>query len=245
VKTLEHPSAHPSFLELDRHALGAARTDVAAHLAGCETCRARLAPPAPPAEVPGWARQLGPRRRSWFSWPAAPRRRALGFSVAALAIVALVWTAGGNRNARVNEPGGYVGTKGGPGLWLYVKRGERVALWNGSDPVVPGDLLRLKVQPDRFGHISVFETTGKPGAYERLYDAEIASGQLTAVPVSWKVDARPGAETLVVVLGAESVSPDQVAGLLAGGEDGRHWSRRLVLAKVAGPGSARRDGTGP
>src|SRR3982751_923570 len=108
------PSPHPSFLELDRHALGGARADVATHVAGCESCQARLAHPGPASEVPAWARQLEHRRRSWFSWPALTRTRALAFAATALACVVLVWTTGGHVITRPPGFGAredYVGTK--------------------------------------------------------------------------------------------------------------------------------------
>lgn len=238
------PSQHPSFLALDRHALGIAQPEVAAHLASCEACRARLPAPAPAsaAEVPTWARQLPPRRRAWAFWPVSTKPRAFGLVVAAFACAALLWVTGD----KIRTPGGphdYVGTKGGPELWLYVKRGESVALWNGTDPVVPGDLLRIKVQPDRFKHVTVFGATRTPGEYNRLYDSAIVAGEPTALPFALKVDAQPGAETLLVVLGSAVVPPDQADKVPAGdGEnEGRRWSRRLVLPKTVSP----RDGSRP
>jgi hypothetical protein len=230
------PSLHPSFLELDRHALGVARADVASHVAGCESCQARLAHSGPASEVPAWARQLAPRRRSWFSWPVLGRTRALAFAATALACAALVWTTGASHFGRLLGSGAtqdYVGTKGGPVLWLYVKRGDRVALWNGADPVMAGDLLQLKVQPDRFTHVNVFGASKTAGAYTTLYDAPIASGQPTALAFSFRVDAESGDEALLVVLGPESISPAEVAAVLAR-DKGRYWSRHFVLPKAGG-----------
>ena len=235
-------SQHPSFLALDRHALGVAPPEVTAHVATCATCRARLAASAPAPAVPAWARALPPRRRAWFVWPVSTRPRVLGLAVAALACVALVWVTGGRFGTPVGSHD-YVGTKGGPELWLYVKRGESVALWNGSDPVIPGDLLRLRIQPDRFKHVTVFGATRTTGEYNRLYDSAIASGEPTALPFSLKVDAQAGDETLLVVLGSAEVRPDQVDKVLAGDGDtnGRWWSRRLVLSKAIN----QRDGSRP
>jgi hypothetical protein len=241
------PSQHPSFLALDRHALGVASADTAAHLAGCETCRAHLRDVAPATGVPAWALEIEAPRRPRFAWPWAPRSRKLGWGVAALACAAALWVASGHLagtpatgTGAGTGAGAYVGTKGGPEIWLYVKRGERIELWNGSDPVHPGDLLRLGVQPDRYRHISVFGGNGAPRAYTRLYDAPVAAGQPTAVPLAWKVDAQPGDETLLVVLGPEAVAPDEVGKILAQGDQGGHWSRRLTLPKAA-----PRDGAPP
>jgi hypothetical protein len=235
-------SAHPSFLALDRHALGVPQPEIAAHVAGCEACRAHVAGVAPVPEVAAWALRLEPRRPPRFAW--WPRWRALRWGVLAFASAFVLWRAAGHFTTGANsigaDVGSYVGTKGDPVLWLYVKRGERVELWNGSDPVRPGDLLRLKVQPDRYQHISVFGRTPSPRDYVRLYDAPVASGQPTALPFSWKVDAQPGDETLLVILGPASVSPAEVSDVLARGGEGRYWSRRLSLAKAL-----TRDGAPP
>jgi hypothetical protein len=235
-------SRHPSALALDRLALGVARADVAAHVAGCEACRARMPTSAPAAAVPAWARQLPPRRRSRLSWLVGSRPRVFGVAVAAFACAVVVWAGRGH----LVEPGGtrpYVGTKGGPELWLYVKRGDRVTLWNGADAVTPGDLIRLKVQPDRFEHVSVFGAAKPPGGYNRVYDGAIPSGEATALPFSLKVDAQPGDEALLIVLSSASVPADQVGKVLAGAgdKDGRWWWRRLVLSKTINP----RDGSPP
>jgi hypothetical protein len=243
-------SAHPSFLALDRHALGLERPEIVAHVAGCATCRAHVAAVEPPSEAPAWALRLGPRRAPGFAWwPLGPRLRALRWGALAFASAFVLWRAaghfttgahiggyvGGHAGAYV---GTYVGTKGDPVLWLYVKHGERVELWNGSDPVHPGDLLRLKVQPDRYQHISVFGRARAPHDYVTLYDAPVPSGQPTALPFSWKVDAQPGDETLLIVLGPASVSPAEVADVLARGAEGRYWSRRLSLVKALARGGA-------
>jgi hypothetical protein len=242
VKGSTASSPHPSFMALDRHGLGVAQPEVAAHVAGCETCRARLPAPASTAAVPTWARQLPPRPPAWFVWPVRMRPRMFGLAVAALACATLVWVAGGDLSTGVG-PHRYLGTKGGPELWLYVKRGERVALWNGTEPVTPGDLLRLTIQPDRFKHVSVFGATRKPGEYSRLYDGAIAAGEPKALPFSLKVDAQPGEESLLVVLGPAAIPPDQVDKALTGDGDNesRWWTRRLVLSKTVGP----RDGSPP
>jgi hypothetical protein len=158
--------------------------------------------------------------------------------VAALACVAVVWTA---RPRPVADDAGasapYLGRKGAPALQLFVKRGARVAPWDPAVPVAAGDLLRLEVQPDRFTHVSVFEATRPAGSYERLYDAAIAPGKATALPSAWRVDAQPGDETLVVVLGSDPVAPAEVPRLLSA-TDGRHWTRRLVVAKAADQGGS-------
>jgi hypothetical protein len=187
-----------------------------------------------PLAVPAWVRQLGPRRRGWRApwWPA---RRGFAFGVAALASVAVfaMGTLGTRRRDGSDAESGYVGTKGAPELRLFIKHGARVAPWDPSVSVVAGDLLRLEVQPDRFPHVSVFEAAGRRDTYVRIYDATIARGRTTALPSSWQVDAQPGDETLIVVLGPGSVAADEIPRLLASDEGGRYWRRRLVITKAA------------
>ena len=234
---------HPSSLELDRYSLGEAGADVTAHVAGCETCRAWLAEGAPSAVVPAWARRLSPRRRprpALRGW----RGVGVGVGVAALACAALLLAVKGHPGDRLiasRAGDGYVGVKGGPDLRLYVKRGERIEVWNGSDPVVAGDRLRLMIQPGPFPHVSVFAArTGAAGAYTRLYEAPVTRGQPAALPLSWLVDGRPGGDTLVVVLAAGAVAPADVATVLAAGDGGGRWVRRFVLATAASA-----DGSAP
>lgn len=233
---------HPSFLELDRHALGAGGADTAAHVASCETCRGHLRLLEAPAEVPAWAARLDARAPRRFGWPAALRLRTAGLAVAAFACAFVLWTAVGHVRPHITAVDGdpYVGTKGGPQLWLYVKRGDRIEIWNGVDPVRPGDLLRLKVQPDRYPHISVFGRDNAPNAYAKLYDAPVPDDRTAPLPFAWKVDGQPGDETLLIVLGPGAVTADEAASFLAHGDGGRHWVRRLVLAKTVS-----RDGAPP
>ncbi|MDB4979641.1 MAG: hypothetical protein JWM82_393 [Myxococcales bacterium] len=214
---------HPSFLALDRHALGATTPNLAAHLGTCLTCAAYVAAAPSVSPVPAWARDVEPRRTSWLT-----PLRWFGFA-AAVAGVALL----GVGVSRTRAPtGDYVGTKGGPGVSLFIKRGDDVHVWNGKEPVVAGDLLRLQVQGAGFAHVDVFEAVPEPPGYARLYEGPLAGKQTLSLPSAWEVDARPGDETLVVVLGAEAIAPSDVA-VSSRGDDPKHWVRRLVLSKRA------------
>jgi hypothetical protein len=240
VKAAGAPAEHPSFLELERHALGAARSDVGAHLAACAACRERL-PRVDASAVPTWARALGPRRRGWGARLAGAWSvpRALLVGGAAFAGVAALWVGGAHaprdRGASVVAP--ETATKGAPDVRLFIKRGERVEPWDGSEPVVAGDLLRLEVRPEGFPHISVFEVA-RDDTYARIYDAAIAPRGATALPTAWRVDATPGTETLLVVLGPDAISPAEAGALVAHPERGRHWWRLLKLAKAAAKAGA-------
>jgi hypothetical protein len=225
--------AHPSFLALERHALGATRPELAAHLAACASCAAYVADAAPSAApVPAWAREAKPRRTSWLT-----PFRSLGLAAAVAGVVLVGVNLSRPRAPDGDGVDGYIGTKGAPGAWLFLKRGDDVHVWNGNEPVVAGDLLRFKVQGAGFAHVGVFAVVPEPPGYARLYDGVLAGAQALSLPSAWEVDARSGDETLLVVLSAAPVAPGDVAGLAARGDDAQHWLRRFVLTKRA-PGKA-------
>lgn len=221
--------AHPSLLALDRFALGATSASVSAHLSGCAACRAyikQVEQAAAPTEVPAWARALGdrgaapPRRRSWLA--------GLTFGLAAAAGVVLVATRPWDAATSA-----YVGTKGGPEVWLHVNSGGKVARWDGKTGVRPGDGLRLEVQGGGFRHVNVFTPVAGSTEYQRLYAGALAGEGRSALPVAWKVDERPGDERLLVILAPAEIAPGEVARLLDRTEDGRFWVRTLVVPKRA------------
>ena len=173
----ETHQTHPSYLELDRIALGAAMPDTAAHASACATCRAYVDALAASAgaPIPSWVRAPGKARVAPRDWLRAAAARRLGVGFALLACVAVAW---GVRRPmqRAGAPSAaapYVGAKGaapqsGPALWLYVSDGRNVRLWNGQDPVAPGDVLRLKIRGAGFNNVSVFVPIASPPGYERI-----------------------------------------------------------------------------
>ena len=52
-------------------------------------------------------------------------------------------------------PPAYVAPKGMPSVAVYLARGERSVLWNGSDALRPGDRIRLKIAPEGYSWLSV------------------------------------------------------------------------------------------
>lgn len=127
--------------------------------------------------------------------------------------------------------------RGAPSVGLYIKRGARVFLWDGRQPVAAGDRLRLKVVPEGFTHVGVFATAASSSEQARLlFASEIAPEEETLLPRAWEVDDTSGAETLVVVLGRRPVSKKDLTWL---GQNRQHpselWIRTLHLRKSAGP----------
>jgi hypothetical protein len=180
-------SEHPSYLELDRAALGAEAASARAHLARCERCRhyvERLArhEPRPPAWVRELAPSRSPRRAWWFGGSFAL------VAAAAVAVVLLVFV------RRDREPS-YTTVKGAPSIAVHVKRGDDVFIWDGVERLMPGDRLRLEVAARDHRRVQVL-TAGDVS----LFDAPLPAGGSLLLPAAWEVDAQPGAETLTVVL---------------------------------------------
>jgi hypothetical protein len=178
------PPVHPSFLELDRLAVNAARPATREHVAGCAQCQAHLSRMQHEVHVPEWVRG--------GKLP-APESRWRVFAIAIAASCALL-VAGSTVLLTRGPPTD--GEKAvAPGVALFIKRDERVAQWDTRQSVAPGDSLRLQIAAQGYSHVRV--TSGS----EVLYEGELAPGASELLPVSWRVDDSPGDETLDVTLG--------------------------------------------
>ncbi|HEY0840117.1 MAG TPA: hypothetical protein VGD74_08015, partial [Vulgatibacter sp.] len=178
-------SAHPSFRELDRIAMGDRLPEASAHARDCAACSAHLerlrhveAPPAALRDAAG-ARAGSGRKRlpAWWGWAAAP---------ALAAAVATVWFAGPPEPAPPGQA--WLATKGGPSFAIFVKRGDDLVLWDGASPLVAGDRIRVRVAPKEFTHVAVGARDAS-GAWSVLYRGELGPGAEVLLPGSWEVDA--------------------------------------------------------
>lgn len=181
---------HPSFLELDRVALG---IDVASatrtHLSSCERCRLHVERLEHHEAPPAWVRDLPKPRGSRRTWLFGG-----GFALAAAAAVLLLVIARSDRDADLDPS--FTTVKGGPSVAIHIKRGDAVFVWDGLEPVSPRDQLRLEIAATGYQRVQVFAAGDVP-----LYDAPIAAGPGSMLlPTAWVVDAEPGAETLTIVL---------------------------------------------
>ena len=212
-------SGHPSFLQLDRHALGAGDGTTARHLEACAECRAHLGRLGQPVSPPEWVRALEDQPRSrWLRWP---QLAALG----ALACAAVVFAMLPGRRDPED-----LGRKGSPSVAVYVKRGERVSLWDGSAPFRAGDGLQLRVMPSGFPHATVASVEG--ASLRRLYSASVPPEGTTLLPLSFTLDAAPGPEVLLLVFSAGEPSDHELKNALVELPRGRRqWATRLTLAK--------------
>jgi hypothetical protein len=196
--------AHPSFLELDRHALKASTEATRLHVDACAECQAYLGRLQMEVAMPAWVREPRARASRWRIFALAGT-----FAAASVAGVVAYRAAGFGTSPAIG-----IEKANGPGLALYIKRGDRVILWDRREPVYPGDSLRLQIAPQGFRHVRV--TSGA----EALYEGDLATGATDFLPLSWRVDDAPGAETIDVTLTGPSQSP---------------WTERLSLTKAASP----------
>ena len=202
-------SAHPSFRELDRIALGDDLPLVRRHASACDACSAYLGTPAaPPTMAP-----LAPPPRRWR----LPRLALIGApAVAALAVAAALVLPSAPK-----EP--WIATKGAPSIAIFVKRGATMALWDGASPFQPGDRIRLRIAPHGFTHAAVAVFDPLTGGWSTLFEGEVG-GEEKLIPGSWEVDAAPETERLLVALDAGPVRLDRAA-----------WSKEFLLQKASSP----------
>jgi hypothetical protein len=211
-------NGHPSFLELDRLALGSADPQAAAHIESCETCRARVSRVQQAPPVPAWVGNLGSAKSSRRTWWAG--------SVGALAAIALVLIVVTPRRGRNGDPG----AKGAPSVAVYVKRGDVVSLWDGRAPFSSGDALRLKISPQGFGRVAVASVQGD--TITELYAGPVNARGESMLPPSWTLDGTPGPDVLLLVFSHAPLSEDGLRRAAAGlPRTSEVWATRLALTK--------------
>jgi len=222
-------TSHPSFLELDRIVLGATPSEqVREHLASCPRCSAHVENARRADAVPAWAKGLEGRAR-----PTATRRWlwAGGFASAAAAAAIVLLAV---RTPTREDGAGPTTAKGSASVAVHIKRGNRVALWDGHSKVMPEDALRLEVRPDGQRYVAVFAERASGGSthYLPLYAAPLPdSEEATVLPKAWKVDAEPGPETIVIVMSNAPVTEEKLRqGTQQLVREGA-WVRRLTLEK--------------
>jgi hypothetical protein len=223
------PPRHPSFLELDRAALGLRSPALEQHLQGCAECGAYLARVTRAEPIPAWVQAPRPdRRRAWprWGWPV--------LATAALASVLLVVLPG----TPPREGSGYVAPKSAPAVAVYIKRGDQVFLWDGQAPLVPEDRIRLQVASETHRYVTVAaRSEGGAAEWTVLYEGALSTdAPETALPASWRVDAAGGEEVLRVLFSTEPLSEARAAELFpAAPRTETLWTTELRLPKSPPP----------
>ena len=232
---------HPSFLVLDRYRLGEVPSDdVQRHIESCPDCQEYIGRIRRSLPIPDWAREVmgsQPRRRLSFAW--------VGGVTAVLVLVGigfiLLPTHQTNEAPRNTQSApGFTTVRGSASVGLYIKRGQKVFLWDGERPVHPGDRLRLKVVGGEYSHISVFlvASGGADEHLERLYSGRLDETDEGLLPRAWRVDAAPNDEVLVIALGEGPLTESDIESTSS--QDvttDALWVRRLRIPKETSQGN--------
>jgi hypothetical protein len=206
---------HPSFLQLDRFALGSGSQEISEHLRDCQMCNAHFGRCALPVAVPAWVREL-PKPRRW-------RWSFLALALSTAAAVGIVVLP--QRHPEVTA-------KGSPSVAVYLRRGERVSLWDGVQPLQAGDAVQLKVQS--FGYSRITVGAIESGKVQTLYEGAAQAGAATLLPQAFTLDGGPGGEALLVVFSSGPLSPEELrAARESQRRDSRQWATVLDLTKKA------------
>jgi hypothetical protein len=216
-------ASHPSYLALDRHALGLRSVETAAHLETCARCKGHLGALAQPEKIPAWARAL--ERAPQPGLFARMRAKILigSFALATAAAAVLV--------VARPTPASYEGSKGAPSVAVYVKHGEKISLWDGRAPLQAGDAIRLKVMGAGYSHLSVELLEGAKRT--ALYEGGVADHGETVLPNSWAFDDWAGPEHLLIVFSNSALGNAELE--LAAQQHPRTqqlWSTLLVFNKA-------------
>jgi hypothetical protein len=206
---------HPSYYALDGARLGRPLdAGAGTHVASCPACAAhlRLA-----ADRPPWLDELATAPR-----PPSPRRRAV---VAVLAAAGMAAVGLLSLRPRPTARG-----KGGPGVTVFVKRGDELFPWEPGRRLQPQDRLRLRLAPAGYAHVSV-ASLRRDRAPLILFRGP-TGGRPALLPPSFRVDDQPGEERLSVVLGHAPVADAEHARAGAG----ETWRQTFTLEKEPSPG---------
>ncbi|MCY1075955.1 hypothetical protein [Archangium lansingense] len=200
-------TSHPSFLALDRAALGDMTEEVKAHLASCPRCAGHVDAVGRPPPVPSWAVALAnetPRPTSFLA-----RLAPWGVAALAASLALVLWVPREAETPRAPMVG--LRSKGNPAVALYVKTGDTVRLWDGESPVAEGDLLRLKVMPEGFTRLTVAAAEGD--SWQVLHEGPVPERGETLLPMSWRVEPGEQSERLLIVLSHAPVPTESLASL--------------------------------
>ncbi len=193
---------HPSFLALDRVSLGHALPEVSVHLSECDECRGyleSLPQLAAAADFAAVRRAVERKPRFSLAWLLNPV-----VLVPAACVLILCMT---HHSPRVGGgDGAYVGAKGFRSVWIYVKHEADTQLWDGKRALVPGDRVRLKVDPGGYHHVQVYSLSD-PRNPISLYEGALVPGQNLTLPEAWEIDDSPAPEQLLVVFSNAPVEP--------------------------------------
>lgn len=237
------PGLHPSYFELDRMYLEAAARESGvwpAHVQRCTQCRQYIEQLRAHGDgaLPAWVHaaragakgsvgaDLWRRLWQWLLRPVTLAPTVLLTSAAVLGIVAF-WTP--TPSPHRLDP---VASKGGPAVGVYIKRGERVARWDGQAPLLPRDRIRLEVAGAGFPYVTV--ASAQSAGLKVLYAGPLSTAAPTQLPASWQLDSEGEREVLFILLSGQPL-PATGIDIKQLQKDRQVWVRELILQKVQIP----------
>ena len=206
-------SSHPSFLALDQLSLGSGSEETSSHAASCPRCQQYVQSLKTALPIPSWLEeQKESAARRWWS-QLTQSRSVLAFGVAlTLCLIAVPSI------RKYATDSGVRAKAASPSVALYVKRGERVGLWDGQMVLRPGDLVRLGIASEGYRFVRV--SSSRPDGHSMvLYQGELSPSGNTLLPAGWRLDSDGTTENLIVTL---SDGPDAAPS----------WSTRLSIQKT-------------
>ena len=213
--------SHPSYLQLDEHALGRLDPAITAHAAGCARCGAHLHVLAGPVAIPAWVKALqgespGPR---WWSLKGL-------FAVSTLAAAAAALLVASPPRPAHEE----TTPKGSPTVAVYVKAGSAVSLWNGVSPLQAGDAVQLKVRPEGFSRVTVASV--EAGEAREVYQGAVLSKGVSLLPVAFTLEGPARDLRLLLIFSRQPVAPEELKRALdEPRRDRDQWTTLLDLTR--------------
>jgi hypothetical protein len=152
--------------------------------------------------------QLQRRPRRWLAW--------LGAGVLVPLAAGIVILATFHRPSP-REPD--IGLKGGAGLLVAARRGERVFPVRPGEPLRPGDQIRFVLEHVRYPFVLIASVDGAGRAnvyvpYEGPASLEVRAGDRVEIPGSIIIDDTPGPERLFAFLSARPLDATGVRAAL-------------------------------
>lgn len=178
-------TSHPSFLELDAHAISPRDDETSKHVRECQQCSAHVAAVRIPSPFPSALEQSAekpPRSFTW--WPFALA------TVAVCAVLIIVTRPPPPPHEEIITPKG-----GTPAVALWLKRGDIVTPWKPGERVTRDAAVRWEIAPAGFTHVRVLDRE----TMTVLFESRVP-GDAPVLTPAWTFDGTRPSEKVRVVL---------------------------------------------
>jgi hypothetical protein len=132
-------------------------------------------------------------------------------AAAATMLATAIFFASWHRGVEEQEDGAYVGAKGAPSVQVLVRSQESHAVvWNGQEPIRPGDSLAFRVACEGFRQVAIAAPSKDGRSWVRL-SAAACPTDASPLPFTLVADEQPGDERLAVVLSRRPLNDETLA----------------------------------